>query len=157
MNCNNLYDDNTLIKNINHESNHLLKLDDNLPLEEATVQFNDENNDNNNNRDFHVDNKYHLDSYRTSFNIPEIYHSKCNPLWSDICCTENYHLELCQNCSIWKQTSSSLSPSPSLSVAATPPPPPPSSITDCSLNTKHTIMNSSFISLNVVRLSDLLG
>ncbi|KAH9584550.1 hypothetical protein MS3_00006110 [Schistosoma haematobium] len=155
INCNNLYDDNTLIKNINHESNHLLKLDDNLPLEEATVQFNDENNNNNNNTDFHVDNKYHLDSYRTSFNIPEIYHSKCNPLWSDICCTENYHPELYQNSSIWKQTSSSSSsPSRSLSAAATTPPPPP--ITDCSLNTKHTIMNSSFISLNKSNFNEII-
>ncbi|CAH8502482.1 unnamed protein product [Schistosoma curassoni] len=153
INCNNLYDDNTLIKNINHESNHLLKLDDNLPLEEATVQFNDENN---NNRDFHVDNKYHLDSYRTSFNIPEIYHSKCNPLWSDICCTENYHPELYQNSSIWKQTSSSSSsPSRSLSAAATTTPPPPP-ITDCSLNTKHTIMNSSFISLNKSNFNEII-
>ncbi|VDO92188.1 unnamed protein product [Schistosoma margrebowiei] len=155
INCNNLYDDNTLIKNINHDSNHLFKLDDNLPLEEATVQSNDEYNNNNDNinRDFHVDNKYHLDSYRTSFNIPEIYHSKCNPLWSDIYCTENYHLELYQNCSIWKQTSSS-SPSPSLSAAATTPPPPP--ITDCSLNTKHTIMNSSFISLNKSNFNEII-
>ncbi|CAH8535314.1 unnamed protein product [Schistosoma rodhaini] len=158
INCNNLHD-NTLINHIKHESNHL---NDNLPLEEATIQFNENKeiysnhqSNNNNNSDFLIDSSHHLDSYMTSFNVPEIDHTKCNPYWSDLC-IENYHPEiyhntLSKNDPIWKQTSppSPSSPSSSSSPTTTTATAP---IIDYSFNTEHSIMNSLLISLNKTQL-----
>ncbi|XP_018649000.1 hypothetical protein Smp_133720 [Schistosoma mansoni] len=73
----------------NHESNHL---NDNLPLEEATIQFDESkevysnHRSNNNNSDFLIDSSHHLDSYMTSLNVPEIDHTKCDKPYSCSAC-----------------------------------------------------------------------